>query len=79
MIIKQKPYIDDNGTVHENLVKHSSDRGVYIRQVETGIEYSEAVDVEPCRYTYEEADRLIEESSEISDSEALAIIRGETT
>lgn len=77
MIIEQKPYIDENGTIHENLVKHYSDKGVYIRQVETGAEYSEAVDVEPCRYTYEETDKPIEETDEISDSEALAIITGE--
>lgn len=25
----------------------------YLRQIETGILYSEAVDVVPCRYTYE--------------------------
>jgi hypothetical protein len=31
-----------------------------IRQVETGIEYSSAVDDFPCRYSYEETDKLIE-------------------
>lgn len=61
MIIEQKPYVDENGTVHENLVKHYSDQGMYIRQIETGIEYSEAVDVVPCRYTYEETENPIEE------------------
>ena len=29
----------------------------YILQVETGIEYVEAIDVIPCRYTYKETDR----------------------
>lgn len=75
MIIVQQPYIDENGTVHENLVKHYSDKGVYIRQVETGTEYSEAVDVVPCRYTYEETENPIEEPIEeiieIKESEEL--------
>ena len=52
MIIKEK--------LNENLVKHYSDQGVYIRQNETGVEYASAIDVIPCRYTYEETDREIE-------------------
>ena len=43
------------------LIRHFSDAGKYIRQVETGIEYAEAVDVIPCRYTYEETEREISE------------------
>jgi hypothetical protein len=50
--------------INERLIKHSSDNGFYIRQVETGIEYAEAIDVIPCRYTYEETDRPIEEIEE---------------
>ena len=50
--------IEVNG---RTLVKHESDAGKYIRQVETGREYSSAVDVIPCRYTYEETEREIEE------------------
>lgn len=41
------------------LVRHYSDEGMMILQVETGIEYEEAVDVLPCRYTYEETDKPI--------------------
>ena len=37
-----------------------SDKNVMLRQVETGIFYEDAVDVIPCRYTYEESDVLIE-------------------
>ena len=33
----------------------------YIKQVETGVEYSEAVDIIPCRYNYIVTDKLIEE------------------
>ena len=43
------------------LVRHYSDTGMMLLQVETGIEYEEAVDVVPCRYTYEETDKPIEE------------------
>ena len=32
-----------------------------IRQVETGAIYSEAVDIVPCEFTYEETDQVIEE------------------
>ncbi len=39
------------------LIKHESDSDKMIRQVETGREYSSAIDVIPCRYTYEETDK----------------------
>ena len=42
------------------LIKHISDAGFMLLQVETGIKYSEPVDVVPCRYTYEETEELIE-------------------
>lgn len=61
MIITQSPYIDENNNAHPNLIKHSSDAGMYIRQKETGILYEEAIDVIPCRYTYEETDTYIVE------------------
>lgn len=43
-----------------NLYRTYSDNNMYIRQVETGIEYSEAVDVENAPYTYEETDKAID-------------------
>lgn len=49
-------YIEING---RTLIKHESDSGKMIRQVETGREYSSAVDVIPCRYTYEETEKDI--------------------
>lgn len=55
MIIEEK--------LNERLIKHKSDSNKYIRQVETGVEYVSAVDTIPCRYTYEETDREIEEAS----------------
>ncbi len=44
----------------DKLVERHSDKGVYIRQVETGIEYDKAIDKEPCPYTYVETDKPIE-------------------
>ena len=37
-----------------------------IRQVETGAIYSEAIDIVPCEFTYEEADQVVQEE-EIRD------------
>ena len=42
------------------LIKHYSDAGFVLLQVETGIKYVDPVDVVPCRYTYEETDELID-------------------
>lgn len=44
-----------------NLYKTYSDKNLYIKQIETGAEYSEAIDIEGAGYTYEETDTLIEE------------------
>lgn len=43
------------------LIKHYSDAGYMLLQVETGAKYSDPVDVVPCIYTYEETDELIED------------------
>ena len=42
------------------LERHYSNKGVYILQNETGIEYAEAVDRIPCKYTYKETKKPIE-------------------
>lgn len=57
MIIEE---IVDKGT----RVRHYSDRQLKIRQIETGIVYEDAVDVLPCRYTYEETDEPITTAEE---------------
>ena len=44
-----------------NLYRTYSDEGFYILQNETGVEYSEAIDVENAPYTYSETDKPIEE------------------
>lgn len=43
------------------LYRTYSDNGVLIRQVESGNEYSEAIDVESASFTYEETDKPIEQ------------------
>lgn len=44
------------------LIRHYSDMGVMLLQNETGVKYSDPVDVVPCRYTYTETDELVENS-----------------
>lgn len=55
------------------LVRTYSTENKYIRQVETGLEYIEAIDIgdligseyKPSKYTYEETDKPIEEEETI--------------
>lgn len=60
----QYPYINENGVERVNLIKHyaEDESGVkyYIKQVETGLEYSEAIDVFPSRYTYVPTNKIVE-------------------
>lgn len=51
----QVEYLND-GT----LVRHYSDAGFVLLQVETGMKYADPVDLVPCRYTYVETDELVE-------------------
>lgn len=53
--------------LNEHLVKHYSDRGVKLLQVETGVVYDEAIDVVPCKYTYEETTEPTEQD-ELADA-----------
>ena len=62
MIIQQ--YVE-NG----ERIKHYSDSNYKIRQIETGIIYEDAVDIIPCKYTYEETDELIEQVTLDNNSE----------
>ena len=47
------------------LYRTYSDAGCLIRQVETGAEYSEAIDVADAPYTYTETDKLIPDDFDI--------------
>lgn len=57
-------------------VRHYSNSGMMLRQIETGALYEDAVDITPCPYTYEETDIPIE-SDPLEAQEALDIILGE--
>lgn len=52
-----------------------SDKGVKLLQVETNILYDDAVDVVPCKFTYEESEELIDNSM-MDPQEALDMIFG---
>ena len=56
------------------LIKHYSDAGFMLLQVETGVKYPDPVDLVPCRYTYEETDELIDGDEEITNDEFLDMI-----
>lgn len=59
------------------VVRHYSDKDMMLRQVETGTLWVDAVDVLPCRFTYEETDMPIEEEASIEDkAEAYDILTG---
>ncbi len=53
----------------ENRERRYSDQGVYIKQLETGALYEDAVDVIPCKYTYEETDIPIENEDEATSED----------
>ncbi len=59
----------NNGT----LIKHYSDAGMLLLQVETGAKYGEAVDIVPCPYTYEETNEPVDEDTEMTETEEKAL------
>lgn len=76
MIIKEFYKTREDGV---DLYRSYSDEGLLIRKVGTEEIYTEAIDVSTATYEYEETDMPADEpiTDEITDSEALAIIRGE--
>jgi hypothetical protein len=50
----QEEFLNDN-----TLIKHYSDKNLMLLQVETGNKYEEAIDIIPCKYTYEETNEII--------------------
>lgn len=57
-MIKTEPL--NNGT----LIRHYSDAGFMLLQNETGIKYSDPIDLVPCRYTYTETNESIDEDTD---------------
>lgn len=62
MIIREHYKTRSDGV---ELYRTYSDAGCLIRQVETGAEYSEAIDVADAPYTYMETDKLIPDDFDI--------------
>ena len=61
-----------------NLYRTYSNEGYMILQVETGIQYDEAIDIENAPYTYEETDVLVKLVYEEEQyAEAARILLGE--
>ena len=46
------------------LIRHYSTENIKLFQVETGMVYDEAIDIVPCKYTYEETETPIETTEE---------------
>lgn len=68
MIIKEEYKIRADGV---KLFRTYSDAGKYVVQNETGIAYSEAIDVENAPYTYAEGDDIpVEENTMITEKAA---------
>jgi hypothetical protein len=63
-----------NENISDTRIRHYSDAGMKIRQIETGRVYDEAVDVAPCKYSYEETD--IETELTIDYKALLDIVTG---
>jgi hypothetical protein len=59
----------NNGT----LIKHYSDKGYLLLQNETGMKYSDPVDIVPCPYTYTETDEL-DDGQELTGEEFLRMV-----
>lgn len=71
MIKTQYPWIDDLGNEREDLIKtYTDDETKVLLQVETGYMYDVAIDVYPCRFTYQEVDKP-EEAPESGEDENL--------
>lgn len=52
---------------YEDKVKHYSDNGFLIKQIETGKQYEEAIDILPCKYTYTETEIKIPKEEMLED------------
>lgn len=64
--------------INDDLVRHYSDKGFLVRQIETGDLYEDAVDLITTPITYEETDILPEkdDSEELEAQELLDILLG---
>lgn len=72
MIKPQHPYEDDHGVLHDDKVKHYSDKGFRVVQRETGKIFDFAIDPYPSKYNYDETDVLVEDDSSTTEEKAKA-------
>jgi len=61
--------------INDDLVRHYSDQGFLVRQIETGDLYEDAVDLITTPITYEETD-ILPEGAGIDADELLSILLG---
>ena len=69
MLVRE--FYGHNNVLDEDMYKTYSDEGFKIRQIETGIIYDEAIDLESKNYTYEETDIPIEGGEEAQEEDYL--------
>lgn len=62
-------YLENN-----TLVRHYSDQGFLLLQNETGLKYTDPVDIFPCPYTYTETDEIEGEDEPLTGEEFIAMI-----
>lgn len=72
-MIIQEVYVDKDGVKHEDLIRTYSNAKKVIKQLETGVEYNEAIDIVPVRYTYTETDKDIVEIEEVEEEPELEL------
>lgn len=66
-MIIQEVYVDKDGVKHEDLIRTYSNAKKVIKQLETGVEYNEAIDIVPVRFTYAETDKDIVKIEEVEE------------
>ena len=71
----EHPFILPNGERKDNLIKFwaEDETGVRynVKQIETGLEYYEAVDVYPSPYSYEVGEKVEEETEEGEEEDVI--------
>ena len=66
-MVKQKPYVDENGVEHEDLVVNYSDEGLPIREAYTFREYKDGIAIDPVGVNREYYE-VKEEPEEVADA-----------
>lgn len=77
-VVEETPYTDENGIQHDDLVRHYSDDGKNLVQVQTGKIYAEAIDKTPCKYTYIEEPDVEEASAQTTETTETPEVEAET-